>query len=113
MSVLLIVLACIALNAGLAALEVALISASKAGVKAHGGPNDVRVQRFLRLRETPERALSAIQVTTAMAPNEISAVRSVGDAVDSVWRRRSIGCALASGSAPSSMPKWRGASRKH
>jgi len=62
MSVLLIVFACITLNAALAALEVAFISASKADVKARAGPNDLRVRWFLRLRETPERSLSAIQV---------------------------------------------------
>jgi putative hemolysin len=83
MSVFLIVLACIALNAGLAALEVALISASKAGVKAHGGPNDVRVQRFLRLRETPERALSAIQVGITLVSIVSGAVGGAG-AQDSV-----------------------------
>ena len=58
----LVVLACIMLNAALAALEVAFISASKADIRAHAAPEDARVQRFLRLRETPERTLAAIQV---------------------------------------------------
>lgn len=62
MTELLIVLACIALNAALAALEVAFVSASRADLAAHAGPDDPRVRRLLRLREVPERTLSAIQV---------------------------------------------------
>jgi putative hemolysin len=62
MTELLIVLVCIALNAALAALEVAFVSASRADLSAHAGPDDPRVRRVLRLREVPERTLSAIQV---------------------------------------------------
>lgn len=62
MTAVLIVLACIMLNAALAALEVAFISASKADIRAQASAEDVRVRQFLRLRETPERTLSAIQV---------------------------------------------------
>jgi putative hemolysin len=62
MTALLIVLVCIAVNAALAALEVAFVSASKAGLAAHAGPDDSRVRRVLRLREAPERTLSALQV---------------------------------------------------
>jgi putative hemolysin len=58
----LIVCACIALNAVLAALEVAFLSASRAALRAEAAPGDPRVQRFLDLRDTPERTLSAIQV---------------------------------------------------
>lgn len=62
MTELLIVLVCIALNAALAALEVAFVSASKADLTARASPDDPRVRRVLRLREAPERTLSAIQV---------------------------------------------------
>ena len=62
MTELLIVLVCIALNAALAALEVAFVSASKADLAAHARPDDSRVRRVLRLREVPERTLSAIQI---------------------------------------------------
>jgi putative hemolysin len=62
MSALLVIAACIALNAALAALEMAFVSASKAEIRAHAMAGDLRVWRFLRLRETPERTLSAIQV---------------------------------------------------
>jgi CBS domain containing-hemolysin-like protein len=58
----LVVVACIACNAALAALEIAFVSASKADIRARADAGDVRVWRFLRLRETPERTLSAIQV---------------------------------------------------
>jgi len=62
MAAVLVVVACIALNAALAALEIAFVSASKADICAHAAAGDVRVWHFLRLRETPERTLSAIQV---------------------------------------------------
>ena len=62
MTELLIVLICIAVNAALAALEVAFVSASKADLTARTAPDDPRVRRVLRLREVPERTLSAIQV---------------------------------------------------
>jgi putative hemolysin len=62
MTEVLIVLLCIALNAGLAALEVAFVSASKAELTGRASPDDPRVRRVLRLREAPERTLSAIQV---------------------------------------------------
>lgn len=78
MSVVLIVLACIALNAVLAALEVAFISASKAEIRAQASPEDVRVRRFLRLRETPERTLSAIQVGITLVSILSGAVGGAG-----------------------------------
>src|SRR5688572_19572788 len=62
MSAVLVVVACIALNAALAGLEIAFVSASRADIRAHARIGDVRVWHFLRLRETPERTLSAIQV---------------------------------------------------
>jgi putative hemolysin len=62
MTELLIVLSCIALNAALAALEVAFVSISKADLAAHAGPDDSRIRRVLHLRDAPERTLSAIQV---------------------------------------------------
>ena len=62
MTELLIVLICIAVNAALAALEVAFVSASKADLTARTAPDDPRVRRVLRLREVPERTLSAVQV---------------------------------------------------
>jgi putative hemolysin len=62
MPALLTVLVCILLNGALAALEAAFIAASRADVQARAAESDRRVQRFLRLRETPERTLSAIQV---------------------------------------------------
>jgi putative hemolysin len=58
---LLIVLGCVAVNAGLAALEVAFVSVSGADLRAYAG-DDLRVQRVLRLRKVPERTLSAIQI---------------------------------------------------
>jgi len=58
----LVVAACIVVNAALAALEMAFVSASKADIRARALSGDVRVGDFLRLRETPERTLSAIQV---------------------------------------------------
>jgi putative hemolysin len=62
MTGLMIVLACIAVNAALAALEVAFVSTSRADLVARAGPDDPRVRRVLRLRDRPERTLSAIQV---------------------------------------------------
>jgi putative hemolysin len=62
MAAVLVVVACIAFNAALAALEIAFVAASKADIRAHAVAGDVRVWQFLRLRETPERTLSAIQV---------------------------------------------------
>ena len=62
MTELLIVLVCIALNAALAALEVAFVSASKADLTARASADDPRVREVFRLREMSERTLSAIQV---------------------------------------------------
>jgi hypothetical protein len=67
MAAVLVIIACIGLNAALAALEIAFVSASKADIRAHADAADVRVWRFLRLRETPERTLSAIQVGTTLS----------------------------------------------
>jgi len=78
MSALLIVIACILLNAALAAIEVAFISASKAEVKAYAGPEEVGVSRYLRLRATPERALSTIQVGITLVSIVSGAVGGAG-----------------------------------
>ena len=74
----LVVLACIALNAALAALEIAFVSASKADIRAHAIAGDVRVWHFLRLRETPERTLSAIQVGITLVSLISGAVGGAG-----------------------------------
>jgi putative hemolysin len=78
MSVVLVVVACIALNAALAALEIAFVSASKADIRAHAITGDVRVWHFLRLRETPERTLSAIQVGITLVSLLSGAVGGAG-----------------------------------
>jgi putative hemolysin len=78
MAAVLVVLACIALNAALAALEIAFVSASKADIRAHAVAGDVRVWRFLRLRETPERTLSAIQVGITLVSLLSGAVGGAG-----------------------------------
>jgi putative hemolysin len=78
MPAVLVVIACIALNAALAALEIAFVSASKAEIRAHAAAGDVRVWRFLRLRETPERTLSAIQVGITLVSLLSGAVGGVG-----------------------------------
>jgi len=78
MAVVLVVLACIALNAVLAALEIAFVSASKADIRAHAIAGDVRVWHFLRLRETPERTLSAIQVGITLVSLLSGAVGGAG-----------------------------------
>src|SRR5688572_10857111 len=62
MAVLLIIPVCIALNAVLAALEVAFVSASKADLRSRAAAGDRRLRQLLALRETPERTLSAIQI---------------------------------------------------
>lgn len=78
MAAVLVVLACIALNAALAALEIAFVSASKADIRAHAVAGDLRVWHFLRLRETPERTLSAIQVGTTLVSLLSGAVGGAG-----------------------------------
>ena len=62
MTELLVIVACVALNAGLAAVEAAFISVSKAELRAQGRADTPSVKRLLHLRERPERSLSAIQV---------------------------------------------------
>jgi putative hemolysin len=78
MSAVVVVLICIALNATLAALEIAFVSASKADIRAHAVAGDVRVWHFLRLRETPERTLSAIQVGITLVSLLSGAVGGAG-----------------------------------
>jgi putative hemolysin len=78
MAAVLVVVACIALNAALAALEIAFVSASKADIRAHAVPGDVRVWHFLHLRETPERTLSAIQVGITLVSLLSGAVGGAG-----------------------------------
>jgi putative hemolysin len=78
MSAVLVVVACIALNAALAALEIAFVSASRADIRAHAHAGDVRVWHFLRLRETPERTLSAIQVGITLVSLLSGAVGGAG-----------------------------------
>jgi len=78
MSAVLVVVACIALNAALAGLEIAFVSASRADIRAHARTGDVRVWRFLRLRETPERTLSAIQVGITLVSLLSGAVGGAG-----------------------------------
>jgi putative hemolysin len=78
MAAVLVIIACIALNAALKALEIAFVSASKADIRAHADAGDVRVWRFLRLRETPERTLSAIQVGITLVSLLSGAVGGVG-----------------------------------
>src|SRR3970040_1591876 len=78
MAAVLVVLACIALNAALAALEIAFVSASKADIRAHAVAGDVRVWHFLSLRETPERTLSAIQVGITLVSLLSGAVGGAG-----------------------------------
>jgi len=48
MSAVLIVVACIACNAALAALEIGFVSASKADIRAHAATGDVRVGHHKR-----------------------------------------------------------------
>jgi putative hemolysin len=78
MSAVLVVVACIACNAALAALEIGFVSASKADIRAHAAAGDVRVWHFLRLRETPERTLSAIQVGITLVSLLSGAVGGAG-----------------------------------
>jgi putative hemolysin len=78
MSAVLLVVACIALNAALAALEIAFVTASKADIRAHAVAGDVRVWHFLRLRETPERTLSVIQVGITLVSLFSGAVGGAG-----------------------------------
>ena len=78
MSTLLVIVACIALNAALAALEIAFVSASKADIRTRATAGDVRVWHFLRMRETPERTLSAIQVGITLVSLLSGAVGGAG-----------------------------------
>lgn len=78
MTAVLVVLVCLALNAALAALEMAFVSASKADIRVHAAAGDTRVGGFLRLRETPERTLSAIQVGTSVVGLFSGAVGGAG-----------------------------------
>jgi hypothetical protein len=66
MAVLLIIPVCIALNAILAALEVAFVSASRTDLRARAATGDRRLRQLLALRETPERTLSAIQIAITL-----------------------------------------------
>lgn len=98
MAELLIVLVCIVLNAALAALEVAFVSASKADLTARAGPDDPRVRQVLRLRDTPERTLSAIQIgVTLMGMVSAAAGGAGAQEVLSPWLERRF--ALAAGPA--------------
>lgn len=78
MAAVLVVVACIAFNAALAAIEIAFVSASKADIRARAVTGDVRVWHFLRLRETPERTLSAIQVGITLVSLLSGAVGGAG-----------------------------------
>ena len=78
MAFVLVVLGCIAVNAALAALEAAFISASRADIDVQTRAGDARARRFLRLRETPERTLSAIQVGITLVSIMSGAAGGVG-----------------------------------
>lgn len=81
MLTLLIVGSCIALNAALAAVEVAFIAASRANIQTR--TRDGRVARFLRLRQSPERTLSTIQVG-------ITLVSLVSGAAGGAWAQEFV-----------------------
>ncbi len=59
---LLLIAVCVALNGMFSALEMAFVSASRLDLATDTHPADTRVQRLLRLRQTPERTLSVIQI---------------------------------------------------
>jgi CBS domain containing-hemolysin-like protein len=46
----LVVAACIAVNAALAALEIAFVSASKADIRGHAPPGDARVRESFEVK---------------------------------------------------------------
>jgi len=70
--------ACIALNGALAALEMAFVSASRADMRARATSGDGRARIYLRLREVPERTLSAIQVGITLVSLLSGAVGGAG-----------------------------------
>ncbi len=59
---LLIIILCIALNAALAGIEIAVVSVNKSLVRHHAKQGDRKAKRLLELKEKPERTLSTIQV---------------------------------------------------
>ena len=59
---LLLILLCVALNGALSALEMAFVSTSRVDLASDARPSDSRVPLLLRLRQTPERTLSVIQI---------------------------------------------------
>jgi putative hemolysin len=77
MTELLVVIACIALNAALAAVEAAFMSVSKADLRAEGAGN-AGVRRLLLLRDHPERTLSVIQVGVTLVAIVSAAVGGAG-----------------------------------
>jgi len=93
-----VILACIAVNAALSALEAAFISASRADVGAHAHPDDPRLRRLLDLRAMPERTLSAIQIGMTLVSILSAAVGGVGakeSLAPSLQRRFALGTGAA------------------
>jgi len=80
MSIMIVVLICLALNALIAAFEMAFVSASRAELKrlAKGGNRDA--ERLLALRDSPERALSVLQIGITLVGIVSAAVSGAGAA---------------------------------
>lgn len=78
MTALLIIVLCLLFNALFAALEMAFVTIRKADLRRKAAAGDKQAIRLLALRDTPERALSVIQVSITLVGAISAAVGGAG-----------------------------------
>jgi len=69
---------CLAINALLASAETAIIAVSKSAVRERAKQGDIKAVQLLKLRETPERTLSIIQVGITFVGTFAAAIGGAG-----------------------------------
>lgn len=78
LGVLVVVLICLALNACLAAYEMAFVAVSRAELRAHAEKGHREAPKLLKQRENPERILSVIQIGITLVGAIAAAVGGAG-----------------------------------
>lgn len=92
MSTLLIIAACLLLNALLSALEMAFVSVGKPELRQKSRTGDKKAFELLRLRENPERTLSVLQIGITLVGAISAAVGGAGaDDVITPWLIKEYG----------------------
>lgn len=100
MSVILVVVICLALNAMLAALEMAFVSVGKPELRQKARAGDKHAFILLRLRENPERTLSILQIGITLVGAISAAVGGAGaEQTITPWFQQKLGVSEATASA--------------